>query len=122
MNKSKINNTKPIHKKDQVRASFCNDSQNRNPIANVLIVDDDHESTRFLLEILARKAICGTVADNKKTVVDFLNKNSYNLVFSTTRINQPEDGFNLVRQIKANSPEMPVIMIGDAQKQKTQYY
>lgn len=118
MNKSKINNTKPIHKKDQTRAPFCNNSQNRNPVANVLIVDDDQESTRFLLEILARKAIHGTVADNTKTVIDFLDKNSYNLVFSTTRINQPEDGLNLVRQIKANSPEMPVIMIGDAQKQK----
>jgi two-component system response regulator HydG len=120
VNKSKINNTKPIHKKDQTKAPSCNDSQHRNPIANVLIVDNDRESTRFLLEILARKAIRGTVADNKKTIIDFLDKNNYNLVFSTTRINQPEDGLNLVREIKANSPEMPVIMIGDAQKQKTQ--
>jgi len=119
VNKSKINNTKPIHKKDRTRTPFCNNSQNKNPIANVLIVDDDQESTRFLLEILARKGIRGTVADSKKTVVDFLNKNSYNLVFSTTRINQPEDGLSLVRQIKASSPETPVIMIGDAQKQKT---
>ena len=68
MNKSKINNSKPIHKKDQTRAPFCNELQNREPIANVLIVDDDQESTRFLLEILARKAIRGTVVDNKKTV------------------------------------------------------
>ena len=93
MNKSKINNAEPTCKREL---------QNRNQIANVLIVDDDRDSTRFLLEILASKAIGGTVADSKKTAVDFLDRNSYNLVFSTTRINQPEDGLSLVRKIKAN--------------------
>lgn len=119
MSKTESSSTKDIQYRNQSGTLFCNESQNRNPVANVLIVDDDQESTRFLLEILAHKAICGTVAGNKKTAIDFLDKNICNLVFSTTQINQPEDGLNLVREIKANLPEMPVIMIGDDQKQKT---
>ena len=86
----------------------------------MLIVDDNQESTRFLLEILARKGIRGTVGGSKKTVGDFLDKNNYDLVFSAAQVNQPEDGFKLVRQIKANSPEMPVIMIGDADNTEAQ--
>jgi len=120
VNKSETNDTGTIHKKEQTRETFCNESKNNSPIANILIVDNDQKSTRFILEILARKGISGTVADNKRNVVDFLDKNNYDLAFSVTQINQPEEGFRLVREIKANSPEMPVIMIGDAQKQKTQ--
>ena len=95
-------------------------SKKNNITANVLIVDDDQESTRFLLKILARKAIRGTIADNKKSAADFLSKNSCNLVFVTTRINQPKEGLNLVLEIKSNSPEMPIIMIGNAQEQENQ--
>jgi len=120
VNKSETNDTKPMHNKDQTREAFCNESKNTSLIANVLIVDNDQESTRFLLEILARKGIRGTVAGNKKTAVDFLDKNNYDLSFSVTQIDQPKDGFKLVREIKANSPEMPVIMMGDAQRQKAQ--
>jgi len=120
VNRSKTNGTEPIHKKARTREVSSNESQNTSPIANVLIVDDDQESTRFILEILARKGIHGTVAANKKTVVDFLDKNYYDLAFSVTQVDQPEEGFKLVRQIKLNSPEMPVIMIGNTQKQKTQ--
>ncbi|MBW8039371.1 MAG: sigma-54-dependent Fis family transcriptional regulator [Planctomycetes bacterium] len=120
MNKSETHNIKPIHKKDRTRDPFCDESQKRNSITNVLIVDNDQESTRFLLEILARKDICGTVAANKKTAVDFLDKYDYDLVFSVTHMDQPKDGFKLVHEIKANSPEMPVIMIAEAKKRKGQ--
>jgi len=120
VNERKINDTKTIHKKDKTTETFCNDSQNNTPVANVLIVDSDKQSIRFILEILARKGIRGIVAGNKKTVVDFLDKNNYDLAFSVTQVNQPEEGFSLVRTIKLNSPEMPVIMIGDTQNQKNQ--
>ncbi|MCX5633256.1 MAG: sigma-54 dependent transcriptional regulator [Phycisphaerae bacterium] len=120
MNKSEINNIEPINKKDRICIPFCNEPQNRSFVANVLVVDNDKESTRFILEILARKGIRGTVAGSEKTVVDFLDKNNYDLVFSVTKINQSEDDFKLVREIKVNSPEMPVIMICDTQNQKSQ--
>lgn len=120
MNRSEIKDGKPIRKKDQTRTPFWHEPQNRNPITNVLIVDNDQESTRFMLEILARKGIRGTVADNEKTIVGFLDKRNYDLAFIVTQVNQSEEGFKLVREIKVNSPEMPVIMIADAQKQKAQ--
>jgi DNA-binding NtrC family response regulator len=93
--------------------------QNDKPVTNVLIVDKDQNSTRFLLEILARKGIRGIVAANKKTAVDFLDKGHCDLAFAVTQIDRPEDGLKLVREIKQNSPEMPVIMISQEQKQKT---
>jgi len=39
----------------------------RSCIANVLLVDDDPQLTRFMLEILARKGIGANLADSKKT-------------------------------------------------------
>ena len=62
MDKNERGNTKQIHKKEQAGVHFCDESQKSSPSANVLIVDNDQESIRFLLEILARKGICGTVA------------------------------------------------------------
>ena len=106
MSKTEVNNTKQV--------------QDRDHLANVLIVDRDQQSIRFLLEILARKGIRGTVADNKKAAVDFFDKDDCDLVFSVVQIDQPKDGFELVRKIKTNSPEMPVIMMGQTQERKAQ--
>ena len=114
VNESEIDSTKAIRPKYPITEASCGASQSTSPMANVLIVGDNHESTRFLLEILARKGIRGTVGGGKKNVGDSFGKNNYDLVFSTALVNQPEEGFEMVRQIKANSPEMPVIMIGDS--------
>ncbi len=94
--------------------------QSVNPGANVLIVDNDQQSVRFLLEILARKGIRGTIADNKKTAVNFLDRNDYDLVFGAIQIDYPKDGFELVHEIKTNSPDLPVIMMCETQEQKAQ--
>jgi DNA-binding NtrC family response regulator len=99
----------------------------KGPIANVLIVDNDPELARFMLEILARKGIRGTIANDRKTAVDFLDKADYDLVFTSDKISrstnitpQPQGGFELLHKIRANSPELPVIMIAAPQNQKTQ--
>jgi len=60
--------------------------------ANVLIVDDDLDLVRFMLKTLARKGIRGIIADS-------LDK--------------------LLRTIKANSPETPVIMMADTDRPGT---
>lgn len=115
MNKNGINNMGSVNKKD-----YTDSQKNLNPVANVLVIDSDKESTRFILEILARKGIRGTVIGYGKTVVDFLEKNNCDLVFSVTRIDQPEDDFRLIREIKIYSPEMPVITICDSHNQPSQ--
>ena len=43
-------------------------------IANVLIVDNDSELARFMLELLARKGLRGHLANNKDNAFNFINK------------------------------------------------
>jgi len=93
-------------------------------IANVLIVDNDPQLARFMLEILAGKAIRGHLAGSKTEAIDFLEKNNCDLVLTTERTSstttraQTQDGFELLRKIKENSPEMPVVMIAQNQNTK----
>jgi DNA-binding NtrC family response regulator len=101
--------------------------RNSRNIANVLIVDNDPELVRFMLEILAGKGILGHLAGDKKEAMDFLEKNSCDLVFTSNRISvcstrrsQAQDGFELLQKIRENSPELPVFMIAEVQKQKEQ--
>ena len=101
--------------------------RNSRNIANVLIVDSDPELVRFMLEILAGKGILGHLAGDKKEAIDFLEKNSCDLVFTSNRISvcstrrsQSPDGFELLQKIRENSPELPVFMIAEIQKQKEQ--
>lgn len=93
--------------------------------ANVLIVDDDVDTGRLILEILAHKGIRGDLAEDKKHAIDLLNSNSYRLVFLSAQMScgpgpavQRECGFELFRIIKADSPELPVVMIGKAETSK----
>lgn len=95
-------------------------------IANVLIVDDDPALARLMLEILAQKGIRGIIADNADAAIDFLDKGDYDIVFTSDKIRQrpglpqqPQYSLELLRKIKANSPEIPVIMMTEAATQKT---
>ena len=109
MIKTEINNVNRVHQ--------------RNRIPNVLIVDNDPELARFMLEILAHKGIRGIIANDKKAAVDFLDRGDYDLVFTSDKISQqaalpsqPHGGFELLLKIRENSPELPVIMIAKAEK------
>jgi len=108
---TKTNNLTTAHRRDR--------------IANVLIADNDPELAQFMLEILARKGIRGTIANDKKAAVDFLEKSDYDLVFTSDRLHpapnlpvQPMGGFELLRKIRANSPEMPVVMMAKVRNQQ----
>ena len=109
------------HAKNTSRYQQRPDPEN---IANVLIVDNDPQLARFMLEILAGKGIRGHLAGSKTEATDFLEKNNCDLVFTTDRTNSPttrsqsQDGFELLRKIKENSPEMPVVMIAQNRNTK----
>jgi len=88
------------------------------PIANVLVVDHDTETIRCLLELFARRGTRGIVAGDAKTALDFLDKADCRLVFTADIISprpgsptQPAGGLDLLKKIRANSPELPVIML-----------
>ncbi len=101
-------------------------SQSRQ-VASVLIADSDPQFARLTLEILARKGIRGVVARDKKTALDLLDKDNYDLVFTSAKI-IPRPGlsphsqasFELVRKINADSPELPVVMTGGAESPEEQ--
>ena len=79
--------------------------------ASVLLVGNDTELIRQMLELLARKGIPAHVADSKKPAVEFLDKNDCHLVFTGSDLDGPMGGFELLRAIRKKSPELPVIMM-----------
>ena len=98
-------------------------------IANVLIADSDPELPRFMLKILARKGIRGQLVNDKESASDFISKGNCDLVFAGDKISfhtqmsgRPQDGFELLDEIKSNWPELPVIMMASAQNRKPQYH
>jgi len=89
-------------------------------IANVLIVENDPEVARLILEILARKGIRGHLVGDQDSALDFVGKGSCDLVFTSETIESPampagrtRDGFGLLESIRAGWPDLPVIMIAD---------
>jgi DNA-binding NtrC family response regulator len=92
-------------------------------IANVLIVDNDPELARLMLEILARKGIRGHLVGRKEKALDFIGRGSCDFVFISETINprtdlpgRSQDGFELLGRLKDNWPELPVVMIAENQK------
>ena len=91
--------------------------------ANVLIVDDDPQLARLILEILAQKSIRGIIAETLDAAVHSLEKADYDLVFTNDRLSlrpgdekKTQNVLRLLDNIKANSPEMPVIIIADVDR------
>ncbi|RPJ58444.1 MAG: response regulator, partial [Acidobacteria bacterium] len=81
--------------------------------ANVLIVDREPPTIRLLLEILARKGIVARVAADRKAARDALDGNGCDLAFLSTPLAGADDAgsFQLLSEIRATAPEMPVIMM-----------
>ena len=99
-------------------------SPQNNQAANVLIIDNDKKSVRFILETLANRGIHAHLAPNIKTAIDLLDKNLYDLIFTSIQLNicaEPADqlqhNFRLLEKIRKNSPELPVAMMADIKKQ-----
>jgi DNA-binding NtrC family response regulator len=111
----------------KVEANNTNRNQQQEDIANVLIVGNDAELSRFMLGILAQKGIRGIIANDKKNALDFIEKGSCDLIFTSDKIGQKadlptqsQDGFELLERIRANWPELPVVMVADAENRRTQ--
>jgi len=94
-----------------------NITQQKNDTASVLIVDNDPKTIRFMLEILAHKGIRANLANDKKAAVDFLDKNICNLLFISESLTPPQSSFELIRMVKSNSPELPIIMLAELDPQ-----
>lgn len=89
---------------------------------NILIIDDNADSVRLLLEILAKRAIRGTVATNKAKVTDYIEQGIWNMAI----INHDfADGFEnitgrqILNRLKTQHPEMPTVMLTESDSAKT---
>ena len=81
---------------------------------NVLIVDQDPEAARCLLEILARRGIGARLATCRRTALDILGKGRCDLAFvasSAGETSNRDDGFDTLRAIRTAAPEMPTVMV-----------
>jgi DNA-binding NtrC family response regulator len=85
--------------------------------ANVLIVDDEPQTIRLMLEILARKGIVARLAADREAALNALEGKGCDLAFLSTVIAGAADhvnGFKLLGEIRAAAPEMPVVMMAES--------
>jgi len=87
--------------------------------ANVLIVDDQLQVAQFMLEILAQRGIRAHIAEDSRKALHFLDRNACDLAFiglaalgnsNIRKSLNPE----LLRLIRANQPELPVVPMAGA--------
>jgi DNA-binding NtrC family response regulator len=81
---------------------------------NVLIVENEPETARFMLAILARKGVSAQLAGDPKAALAALDKSRCDLVFLSTQLghrSDPSDSFELLEAIRAGAPEMPIVML-----------
>ncbi|MHC4186683.1 MAG: sigma-54-dependent transcriptional regulator [Planctomycetota bacterium] len=106
----------------KTETSSTNESNRKNRVANILVVDSDTQSARLILELSARKGIHANLANDKNTALDLLEKDNHELVFLSDKVNhypntpsRVQTSFELIQIIRLQSPELPVIMFSCAQ-------
>jgi len=91
-----------------------NQQSSANHQSSVLIVDDEPQTIRLMLEVLARKGLGARLAATRKAALDTLDRNACDLAFLATRITDTRDAapeLELLNEIRAVAPEMPVVMM-----------
>jgi len=92
--------------------------------SSVLIVDDEPQTIRLMLEVLAHKGIGARLAATRKAVIDTLDRNPCDLAFLGTHLAEAPGaapGFELLHEIRAVAPEMPVIMMAGPATESTDH-
>ncbi len=79
----------------------------------VLLVTDDSELTRFVLQMFAAESVRGTVACNVATALNRVASDDCCLVLADMEALAGQQS-EFLRQINACRPEIPVVMISDA--------
>lgn len=82
--------------------------------ASVLIVDDEPETIRLMLEVLARKGIGAQLAGDRRAAIEALDRNGCDLAFLSTQLGQDSGQPNtreLIHEIRSHVPEIPIIVM-----------
>jgi DNA-binding NtrC family response regulator len=88
--------------------------QQRLDNATVLIVDDEPQTVRLMLEVLARKGINAQLAADRRTALEALDRSGCDLAFISTSLGHGTGTGNeleLIDIIRSKSPEMPVVVV-----------
>jgi len=88
----------------------------RSDNTTVLIVDSEPQAVRLMLELLARKGIGARLASSRRAALDTLDRTPCDLAFLSTQITGEDDcpgAFDLLSEIRAIAPEMPVVMMAE---------
>jgi DNA-binding NtrC family response regulator len=79
-------------------------------VAKILLVDDDPDFRAALVARLAQKGLDVDAAESGAVALERLRERAYALVISDVRM--PEmDGIELLRRVKADRPQTPVLML-----------
>lgn len=76
----------------------------------ILIVDDNPNMSTLLSDILEIFDYRGFHAGDGREALDSLKKENYDLVFTDLRMPNM-DGYDLLKAIKSDHPEMPVVVV-----------
>ena len=77
---------------------------------NVLLVDDEEELIAAWVERLEMRGMNAAGATNGQEAIQLIKKNQYNVVVLDIRM-PGIDGFEIMKQIKIEQPNLPVILI-----------
>jgi len=87
-----------------------------NTQSQVLIVDNDPQTARVVLGVLARRAIHGTLADKPQKALDYADRNIWKLALIDRAFAESSAEITcrrLLARLKSRHPELPVIMLID---------
>jgi DNA-binding NtrC family response regulator len=79
-------------------------------MASILIVDDDPRISVLLKQLFKTKGYEAVSADSGRYALDLLKQNDFDLIITDLRM-QHMNGMELLREVKALKPFIPVILV-----------
>src|SRR5215472_451322 len=80
-------------------------------MASILVVDDEEGLREFLSDALSTDAHEVTTAASVSEALDVLNARTFDMVITDLKMPGKLDGMDLVRQVRADDPDMEVIVL-----------
>jgi DNA-binding NtrC family response regulator len=97
-------------------------STHSEPFYQVLLLEADSKRAGTILKVLAGRNLRGTVATTPISARKLLDRDCWNLVFLSSdfpAMEGPGDGFGILDRIRAQMPELPVVMVDSKDSAKT---
>lgn len=87
----------------------------------ILIVDDDEQIIRAIKKILTRNNYDTDTAENGQVALDKLAQNNFDLIITDIIMPQKE-GIELIRDLRKNYPDLPVIAMSGGGRVEPENY